>query len=80
MSDIKEVLKEVLFARGKEFHGKKRLLFHLIVVVLAVTGSLGLILARKHLPFEIFQVFMLCVIVLLVWRLTQFRLQELQTR
>ncbi len=68
MSEMKETLKELLFSRPRDLHGKKRFLFPLFMGLLAVASGLTGAYAIERLPYRVYQLFILCVILWLVWR------------
>jgi len=68
MSEMKETLKELLFSRPRDLHGKKRFLSLLLAGLLAFAGGFIGVYAIERLPYRVYQLFILCVILWLVWQ------------
>ncbi len=67
MSEVLKDLKEMLMCKKTEFQGRKRLLFHLVLIICGIIGGFTGFYARELMPERIFQIFMLCIIGCAVW-------------
>lgn len=66
MSRMKEDLKDVFFSGWDDLHGKNRYLSLLLAIVLSALGYLIIVFVREHFSYEIYQLFVLGVIFLVV--------------
>lgn len=67
MSEMKKELREILYYGWKRQQGKRRYLLILFSMLLGVLGTWIGILAGERMPYEIYQIFVLCVIILAVF-------------
>ena len=67
MNKMKKEIREILFPRWDNLHGKKKLLSVLLIVILSALGYPLVVLIREKMSYEIYQLFVLCILVLAVW-------------
>jgi heme/copper-type cytochrome/quinol oxidase subunit 4 len=63
---MKEDLKDVFFSEWDALHGKKRYLSLLLAIILSALAYLIIVFMREHFSYEIYQLFVLGVIFLVV--------------
>lgn len=67
MSGTKKKIKEIMYLKWGDVHGKKRYLYLLVVVIFGTVGGFLVVFIREHFSYRIYQLFVLFVIILIVW-------------
>jgi hypothetical protein len=73
MINLVKEIKEVLFTKWSDLHGKKRYLSLLLGLLFSFAGASSVFFIREYMPYEIYQAFVLCFIFLAVIMLGLYR-------